>query len=181
MASADRDLGAIRVCHQRPRAEAGGVDLSLAGFDVSTLEMEKPDKDGAENSPSIPRHARNGRGRGFAMTKPNGPENHGESIDSTQSTMSTCPMIPPRSRSSGTTTPSWNATSYPTGSTRVPAWIKSGPRYEVRQVRFSTFLNPYTISQAHGWRMDSAFMRLGLSHAAAVAQLRSLAETGLTP
>lgn len=27
--------------------EAGGVDLSLAGFDVSTLEMEKPDKDGA--------------------------------------------------------------------------------------------------------------------------------------
>jgi hypothetical protein len=36
--------------------------------------------------------------------------------------------------------------------------MSSGPRYAVRQVRFSISLMPATISAAHGWRIESIFI-----------------------
>jgi hypothetical protein len=46
---------------------------------------------------------------------------------------------------------------------RAAAWIRSRPRWLVRQVRFSTSLMPCTTSQAHGWRILNALIRSELS------------------
>jgi hypothetical protein len=44
-------------------------------------------------------------------------------------------------------------------SARLEAWTKTGPRYRVGQVRFSTSFAPLTINDAHGCRMLMIFMK----------------------
>jgi hypothetical protein len=75
----------------------------------------------------------------------------------------TMPTIPPRSKSSGSSTPRFRANTRASSRLRFVgrpalACIRSMPRYRVAQLRFSMSLKPWTISHAHGCRMTITFM-----------------------
>jgi len=72
------------------------------------------------------------------------------------------PMICPNGRGPLVLYPRFSMNIFPCAkeARELPAWITSGPRYDVAQVLFSYLFTPAMIAVAHGWRMVSIFICL---------------------
>ena len=116
------------------------------------------------NSPTVPLQRRNFSRRGFSNTQPKLPFwNHFDLWLCTQSTTSTTPTMPPVSSLCGTEIPCFCSARLMSSVERLKlACISNGTRRCVRQERFSMSFTPLTISQAHGWRTESARNRARL-------------------